>query len=165
LIYIYIYLNQFILEYHEDNYNRVIKQLTDINNQLECNNFDLRKQVNDLEEVVKETKNKYNRGLVESEKKLNEMEEKLNTMTELNNKLFKDNQDLMKEFSNNNHNKNIEIKQERNLIDTLYNELYDMQQKIEEVNNSKEKCEKKYEKLNMEYIKSKGILKTSYNNK
>jgi len=144
-----------VVEYHEENYNRVIKQLTDINNQLENHNLDLKRQVNDLEGVVKDTKNKYNRGLVESEKKLNEMEDKLNTMTELNNKLLKDNQDLIKEFnSKNNTNKN-EIKQEQKLIDSLYNELYDMQHKIEEVNNSKEKCEKKYEKLNMEYIKSK----------
>lgn len=120
--------------------------------------MDLRRQVNDLEEVVKDTKNKYNRGLVESEKKLNEMEVKLNTMTELNDKLFKDNQDLIKEFSHNNNYKNNEIKQEQKLIDSLYNELYDMQHKIEEVNKSKENCEKKYEKLNMEYIKSQGII-------
>jgi len=120
--------------------------------------LDLRRQVNDLEEVVKDTKNKYNRGLVESEKKLNEMEVKLNTMTELNDKLFKDNQDLIKEFSHNNNYKNNEIKQEQKLIDSLYNELYDMQHKIEEVNKSKENCEKKYEKLNMEYIKSQGII-------
>ncbi|ORX82276.1 hypothetical protein BCR32DRAFT_279069 [Anaeromyces robustus] len=143
-----------VVEYHEENYNKLIKKLTDINNQLENSNFDLRRQVNDLEEVVKNTKNKYNRGLLESEKKLTEMEDKLNVMTELNNKLFKDNHDLMKEFSNNNNNKNNDIEQEQKLIDSLYNELYDMQHKIEEVNNNKEKCEKKYEELNKEYIKS-----------
>jgi len=147
-----------VVEYHEENYNRVIKQLTDINNQLENNNLDLRRQVNDLEEVVKTTKNKYNRGIVESEKKLNEMEIKLNTMTEINNQLLKDNQDLIKEYNTSNNYKNNEIKQEQKLIDSLYNELYDMQQKIEEVNNSKEKCEKKYEKLNKEYIKSQGEI-------